>query len=366
MTVEELIRTSIEQRAGGVPPLDLDAVVRRGRRRRAVSTTVTVVVAAAVVAAGTLGVLAGQRGDSRVEPIGPFDYANGLRVFKSPDDNIVHLGGAEFSVDALVDFDLSSTGTPAGLVYFSADQQPHLLAESGEIRDLGAGVDDEGISFYPTVRYDASGPMVAWSQWAGGATFTVTAYDLRADRAVDSIDVPCGGRCDKPLDAAVVGLDHGVVFISDGTATYGWTPGGDDLVPVLGRGAALHDVRNGTLLVDGPLPDRVPQLTDDVHWAMVREPGDARLSHDGRYLLDWSPVLRPIDPADPPIRLDVDPKGLIFFASFDTDGSVLVALSEPAQPISTIYDCALPAGSCEQIAELRTSSGDPQIGGYEE
>ena len=44
------------------------------------------------------------------------------------------------------------------------------------------------------------------------------------------------------------------------------------------------------------------------------------------------------------------------FFTFDTDGSVLAATVDDP---STVFDCVLPSGECEQIAEMSTDHGDP-------
>jgi len=98
----------------------------------------------------------------------------------------------------------------------------------------------------------------------------------------------------------------------------------------------------------------------DLGLTRVKAPGDATLTFDGKYILDWSSRLRSTD-GGPDLVLDAGPtKGLGFWA-IDSDGSVLVAAPDGAYPHYLIYDCEVPSGDCEQLGPLVTTSGDPEF-----
>lgn len=145
------------------------------------------------------------------------------------------------------------------------------------------------------------------------------------------------------------------MFIDTGDGTYAWNAleDDDDLTRVAGSDADVVDVHARTMLYSGKAPEPAPGGPIDDSWRFVKGAVDAELSHDGRYILGWSPNLEPVRQTDEPIRLDA--KGLSFFG-FDTDGSALAATSgNPAK----VYDCVLPSGQCTRLEDLPTSGGDP-------
>jgi hypothetical protein len=235
---------------------------------------------------------------------------------------------------------------------------PVLLEPSGSTVLLDRGPTDDVSGFHPTVRADAARPLVAYAFLVDGVV-TVKVYDLDRRRVVAASTVPCREGCS---DVSVDGLDSGTVFVSNHDGTRAWDYRSDQWSLVAGRGTVVADVRNRVVLYAGDPP------TSPVDgWRWVHGAIDAQLSFDGRYVLDWSSVLEPTDPAGRPVTLAEGPRrpGYAFFA-FDTDGSVLVSVGPRTSGEDfPVYDCPLSGEPCDELAPLPPGGGDPLFIGHD-
>lgn len=340
------------------PRPDLEGVVRAGTRRRRVRRASVAAVATAAVVAATVGVgqLTERATESTMVPdypaVGRLDFSEGLRAYADPGRQI-HLGGRTFDAAELDYLDTDAVATPYGVVFYDAGR-PMLLAESGEITALVEGPVDSGSGFHPTAKADSQRPLVAFATLREG-TATLAVRDMASGKDVDSLDVDCGACEELVIDA----LDDGVVLYRTGEATMYWQVG--DLAPVefAGPETRVVDVRNHALLYSGPVPP--PGPSD--RYIMIEAPVDAQLTHDGRYVLDWSSRLRPTRSSDDPVVLEQGPRkrGALGFWTIDTDGSVLVATLTGRYPEYTVFDCKVPSGDCVEVGPLTPTGGDPQF-----
>lgn len=356
------LRTALETTLDQVtpPPGDLDRVRREGtrlRRRRRTARTAGGVAVAAVFAVGLTSVVGDALQTSVTDDIvedypslGQLDFSQGLRAYADPGGEI-HLGGRAFDGSDLAYLDTDATATPHGIVFYDGGR-PMLLDETGEVSALVEGGVESGPDFHPTAKADSAAPHVAWATLQDG-TATITVRDMETGDDVDTLEVECGDCEDLVIDA----LDGGVVLFRTADGTQGWQVGRTSTFELAGPGTRVADLRNGTLLYDGP----VPVGTGPERFRMVAGPVDAQLTFDGRYVLDWSSILQPVDPADEPVRLEAGPRqrGALGFWTIDTDGSVLVAAHDGKYPNYLVSDCAVPSGDCVDVGPLTPTGGDP-------
>lgn len=360
MTTE--LRAALKDQLDSVtpPPADLELVVRRGRRRRRVrhggtAAAVAVVVAALVVPlAGLLGG-PGQNTGRDYASIGRLDFDEGLRAYANPGGEI-HLGGRTFAASDLEYLDTDATATPFGVVFYDRGR-PMLLSETGKVTALVEGPVESSEGFHPTAKADSQGSLVAWATVRDG-TATLTVRDISTGEDAGALAVECGDCADLVIDA----LDEGFVFFRTREGTRIWEVGRDASFAFAGPKTRVVDVRNGTLLYDGPAPRSV----DADRYLTIPAPIDAQLTFDGRYILYWSSVLQPTRTTRSPVRLDVRPtKGTRGFWAIDTDGSVLVATLTGKYPEYTVFDCEVPSGRCAEVGPLKTTGGDPMFIGVD-
>lgn len=362
MRLEDRITATIDERVerAGRPTPDLAATVHRGRRLRRRRTTAGLAAAVAAVVAGVVavpqvpGLLAAD--PERPGPVGQLDYSEGLRAFASPDeDGKVWIGGRSFPAEDMGYLDTDATATAHGLVFFDEDMQARLLTEAGAESVLAPAPTAQHPGFQPSGKADAQLPLVAFTQPSPGGV-TVLLHDLDEGRTTSTMDVPCGGE--SCVGVRVEGVDQGLVFVRTGGGTSVWDPGarsGRAWTPLGTGDFRLADVRNGRILWSGAPPE--PAADSPVKkWGFTRGEIDAELSHDGRHILYWSSTLEPVEPGGEPVRLQV--RGAYLF-TFDTDGSVLAAVSGGPDMRSTIHDCELPSGDCQPVGSVVASSGDP-------
>jgi hypothetical protein len=258
-----------------------------------------------------------------------------------------------FDADELDYLDTDATATPYGVVFYD-DGRPMLLDESGEVSELVDGPVEADPDFHPTAKADSAAPHVAWAVLSEG-TASITVRDMSTGEDIDSLELDCGDCEGLVIDA----LDEGVVLFRTDAGTQGWQVGRSSTFQLAGPRTRVADLRNGTLLYDGPVPDG----TGPVRYHMVPAPVDAQLTFDGRYVLYWSSVLQPVDEADEPVRLEVGPArtGALGFWAVDTDGSVLVAALDGKYPNYLVSDCEVPSGACVDVGPLTPTGGDPMF-----
>jgi len=359
---DRLPRTIADQVERVPPPLPDVAVVRRRgraiRRRRALAVGA---VAAVAVSGAFLFVADGgprlQPEPQRFDPVGQLDYSQGLRAFASPDDDgQISLGGRLFPRKDMSHLDTDATATPYGVVFFDRAAQAHLLDETGRDTTLAPAPTRIHAHFRPSSKADAKMPLVAFTQ-PGDEEVTVVLHDLRAGRVVDTIRVPCSGSSCR--EVVVGAVDRGLVFVRTGDGTYVWDHDvtGKTRWTRVGEGEfRVADARNGRILWSHVAPN--PASNSPVaDWAFTEGDIDAQLSFDGSHVLYWSPTLEPTTPDEQAITLEV--KDAIWF-TFDTDGSVLAA-ANGGPSVGVFYDCEIPSGSCTEIGEISTRSGDPMF-----
>lgn len=349
------------------PPFaDLELVVHRGKRRRRVRRAGTAVVVAGVVAALAIPLtepLSGPEQKITVDndaiignyaDVGQLDFDEGLRAYADPGVEI-HLGGRTFDAADLEYLDTDATATPFGVVFYDRGR-PMLLGESGEVTALVEGPVDSGEGFHPTAKVDSRAPLVAWATLRDG-TARLTVRDMATGKDAGVLEVACGD-CD---DLVIEALDEGFVFFRTDEGTRIWEVGRDVSAPFAGPQTRIVDVRSGVLLHVGPAPRSV----DADRYLALSAPVDAQLTFDGRYILNWSSVLRPTRATGNPVRLDEGPAqvGALGFWTIDTDGTVLVATLTGKYPEYTVFDCEVPSGGCAEVGPLKTTGGDPMFVG---
>lgn len=391
MNVEEKVRMAVKEHVDKVmpPPSDVGAVLGHGPGHRLRMIAVPVVVVAIVV-----GVVFGANvlydngpADDRPQPLGPLDYTHGMRAYASPDGDIF-LGGRRFDASDLESIDTDATATPYGMVYFGPGDQAYLLDEDGDRAPIGPmpdtppeppkpemktqyfdkngrPVDGPGPGimkikmapespeqYGPSAKADATRPLAAWTEYYGDHV-TIRMYDLEASEDVGSYDVPCSDGCaDVSLDA----VDGGMAYVGTADGTHVWDLRSGGWTRLAGPATEIVDVHAKTILYSGAAPEPASGSPVDDSWRLVKGAVDAQLSHDGRYVLDWSSKLKPTRDGDAPVQLRV-PGGAGFY-TFDTDGSVLTAdYGNPAK----VYDCEVPSGTCTRLDDVPTRSGDPMF-----
>ena len=340
------------------PPADLPAVLRRGRRLRRRRTAVAGVACAAVAAAVVGGVALATDGPAdpdglRFAATGDADVRDGLRAYAMP-GRALHMAGRTFPAEALDYLDTDAVATAQGVVTYDAGL-PVLLEPSGSTVVLDRGPTDQPEGFHPSAKADAAQPLVAYAFIVDGRV-TVKVYDLDRRTVVAAADVPCGEGCS---DTVIDGIDSGTVFVRNHEGTTTWDYEADTWTRLAGKLTRVADVRNRVVLYDGP----APSSTAD-GWRYVRGAVDSQLSFDGRHVLGWSAVLEPTRPGGTTLTLQEGPRtpGYAFF-TFDTDGSVLVAVGPADGGDFPVYDCTLPDGACEALQALAPGSGDPMFVG---
>jgi len=270
------------------------------------------------------------------------DFSKGLRAYADPSYEI-HLGDRTFPADRLANLDTDAAATPYGVVFYDHGM-PRLLAETGEVTALEPTA-ARG-RFVPTAQADSTRPWVAYGATIDGAP-TLVVHDVESGDAVGTLEVDD----DTVIDA----IDGGVVFLRTAGGTRAWWPDEDVTLDVAGPRTRVADVRNGVLLYDGPRPDG-PAASD---LRLVPGAIDAQLTYDGGHVLSWSSTLASTD-GSAPIVLD---QKATFYA-VDTDGSILAAAPAKGGG-STVYDCAIPSGACEEIGSLTGRGGDPMFIGVD-
>jgi len=343
-----------------VPAGDLGAAraggTRLRRRRRAAAASLVGAAAAAVVVTsvtvGPFGTPDPREGrgidtepaGSSVAPLGRLDFSGGLRAYASPDGSEVHLGGRVFDGKDLAGLDTDAAATSRGIVAYD-DGRPVLLDATGATRALEQAAEAGG-AFTPAAKSDSDGSTVAYGAVLDG-TPTVVVRDLASSTEVAIRAVDPATRIDA--------LDRGVVALRDEAGTSLWDTSTGEVSQLAGPGTTVADLRGGVVLYDGPAPEG-PAARD---LTLVRGPIDAQLTFDGSHVLSWSGTLRSTD-GGASIQLDRGPTaGGYAFWTFDTDGSVLVAVPDGQR--ASVYDCGLPSGTCETLAPVSVTSGDPMF-----
>lgn len=349
------------------PPGDLDAVRRRVRRVRVRRLAGPGLLAAAAVGVGAL-VLSqtgpaptgddGPGGDAAIAAADQLDLSDGLRAFASPSERL-YLGGTSITLTPDVEYlDTDAVATPYGLLYTDPQGRIQLIGESGRSEAL-TGPSDTPSEWHPTIKADGRRPEVVWAT-LDGAVVTVTVYDLEKRAPVTLTEVTCDvghpGTGDSDVkDCAgfvIDAVDSGSVFLRGPSGTKVWDYDSGTWTQLAGPKTRIADVRDKTVLFDGPAPTG---LMDG--WLFVPGRIDAQLSYDGQHILYWSDKLEPsVNGGGEPIKLAL-PEPATFF-TFDTDGSVLAAT---AGDTSQVFDCEIPDGPCEQIGEMSTLHGDPMF-----
>lgn len=377
MTHEEAIADAMRDKLHNVapPPLDVEALTRRGKRRVA-ARRAGVAVAAAVVTLGLVGgvvQLAGHvrqyggvavAGDPRVP-------AEGLRVYMDPGRPEIHIAGktVPFKLERREifggnwsytgwDLDTEAAATPYGVVYFGKGDRPLLIDADGVQTPLAPAPKKRDTKFHPSVQFDAVRPLVVWSERDGGKVF-IRLYDLKAGEFVGRrvIDCESDQSCRK---TRVEAIDQGLVFVRTADGNHVWNPEvrGEASWTYLG-GSRIADVRDKVILMTGAPPARPAEGPIGDDWSFAKGEIEARLSFDGRWKLHRSARLEPVNDEDEPIVLKVPHAEHVFF---DTDGSVLVAVLETARSTSAdyaMYDCELQSRSCSALGDLNVKGGDP-------
>lgn len=358
----------IDPPAGG-----LDAVKSQGRalRRRRSGGIVTGSVLAATVVGLTASQLlgGGSPGDGEGHPVAStdrhyvtlaaFNVTQGLRAFADPaPTGLIHLGDRSYPRKDMEYLDTDASATPYGMLFFDKDQKPRLLGSDGTVVDLGSGPSVPVKGFHPSSKVDSQRPLVAWTE-NHGASVRVVVYNLSAHSIVTSRDVPCSGKdCDT---IKVDGLDGGDAFVRTPTGTFIWHVDGNGWTQLGGPKLRVADVRNGTIL----WADQAPTMPHGA-WRFVEGKIDAQLTFDGKNVLYWSNRLAPTTPGDRTIQLSAGARDSGWY-TFDTDGSVLVAVQTNGQsPTSPqvkadVFDCEIPSGACTKIGAIATESGDPMF-----
>lgn len=325
-----------------VPTGDLDRVRASGtrlRRRRRVAAAAAVV---GVVALATVLGLGGSDDPTEgrgIDPIGQLDFSQGLRAYADPGAT-VHLGGRELPYGALQGLDTDAVATPAGIVYY--DGVPLLLEETGRSTPLQP--DAETGSFSPTAKADPATGEVAYGAVLDGEP-TVVVRDVGSGEEV--------ARRTVTEDVAIDGIDGGVVLLRTDDGTTAWDVASGEVQELAGPRTRVADVRNDVLLYDGPAPDGPAAAA----YRLVEGAIDAQLTHDGSHVLHWSDRLEPTG-GDPPVVLDLPVEGVGFY-TFDTDGSVLVAVM--GRRDADVFDCDEVSGQCDRIGTIATLHGDPEF-----
>jgi hypothetical protein len=324
------------------------------RRRTAVVTS-----AATVAALAGGGLALSTRGPATPDlpaftATGQAEVGNGLRAYAMPGREL-HMADRTYPVEALDFLDTDAVATPQGIVSYDRGL-PVLLKPSGSTVLLDVGPTDQPDGFHPTAKADAEGVRVAYALIVDGRV-TVKVYDLDQGTVVAAARVPCREGC---ASTVIDGLDSGTVFVRDHEGTSTWDYRTDHWSHLAGPRTRVADVRNRVVLYAGPAPGSPVE-----GWRYVPGAVDAQLSYDGSHVLDWSAVLEPTRPGGTPWILDkgLAKPGYAFF-TFDTDGSVLVAVG-PAHPGGdfAVYDCPLPSGRCDALDPLAPGSGDPMFVG---
>lgn len=385
-----------------VPLPDLEATLVRGRRlrrRHRAGALVTGVATIGVVVAG--GVLLGHDGPTEgagfaTMSVPTMDFTHGLRAYAAPPEVTVpidggkghasggeiHMGGRSFDFNAAPYLDTDGTATSAGVVFFDSDNRPKLLAESGDVVALGpkppampeapapsTTEDENGMlvttgprAWHPTAKADSASTKVLLTQPAAGGV-EVQVVDVATRTVLARRTVAC--TVDTCGDVVAEAYDRGTAFVRTPDGTRMWD-GADQWELVSGPETRLADVRNHVVLYDESRP--APTLPDG--WRAVSGAIDAQLTFDGSHVLDWSSTLAPTREGGSPVVLDKGPKdgkGPAWW-TFDTDGSVLVAVPESGSrdsdsSVNLVYDCDATSGACDRLADLTTKSGDPMFVG---
>lgn len=350
------------------PEGNLSAVKRVGsaaRRRRQ-----TGIGAGAGLAAAALGLTVAQlTGGAAPDPkpqapqyltLASFDVSNGLRAFADPDENgRINLGDKSFPKEDMRYLDTDAMATPYGMLFFDSDQKPRLLGQNGHVVELfdGPPAPVEGARSAP--KADSVEPFVAWTE-NHGDFIRIVVYDLSARSAVRTRDVPCAAKsCAK---VTVEAIDEGVAYVRTAKGSFTWSA--DDAWTLLG-GTAMRvvDVRGSTMLWEGEAPTEQAE-----GWTYLKAPIDSELTFDGKNILYWSNVLKSVEKDGRTITLAAGGNGLEggSWYALDTDGSVLVAtrsqqINGSKHANAEVFDCELPAGTCEKLGTVSTNSGDPQF-----
>ncbi len=355
MSFEDTIRRSIEEHADlvQVPALDVEAVRRRGERRRALGVAAaSLAVLAMVSGAVALGTSLVEDGGRAVQPAGlpPLDFDEGARAFYDDGTGEMHLGGAVFDLSVVSGMDTSASSTPFGVLYFGDDQAARLLTQDGAISTLATGPSD-AVAFTPTVKYDATEPLVAWLT-RDVSDVMLSVYRLGDDAGlVGTATVPCEGEeCGRQRMA---GIDGGHVFVRGTADTQVFDVADLAADPVALTGFVVADVRNRVMLGTGYCCGDQPLGPG---WRVADAEGvESLLTLDGAHQLAWTSTLSSTD-GGPPIRLDVPIDG-VEFTALDTDGSVLVAVL--GNDGDRFFDCEPATGDCVPIGRTGIRAGDP-------
>jgi hypothetical protein len=357
------LRDLLAERIGTAPVAtgDLEAARstgRRIRRRRRAATGVAVAAAVVAVGSAVVAVEGGSGPGERTAPdrgeiassLGALDFSSGARAFGGGNGEFVYLGGRKLPASELEWLDTDAAVTSYGIVFYDAGR-PMLLDEAGRFSPLVVGPLDDAESFHPTAKYDGRAPLVAWATRRDGQA-TITVHDLASGADVASVEPDCG-RCGELV---IDGLDRGVVFVRTGAGTRTWDSATGEWADFAGPDTRVADVHNGVVLYDGPAP------THPGDWRVVAGAIDAQLTFDGTHLLYWSSTLEPTTPDGQPVLLEKGPADGQGYGqwTFDTDGSVLVAVEEQRRDV--VYDCVLPSGRCERVQELETGGDVTFIG----
>ena len=366
------ITAAIEREAAGVTPpvMDLDAVRRRGNRRRLTRAGVTAALVLTVVGGGygVVSQLGDQERDKAKDAPPPFapaamDFSAGARAYYDPDNSEMYLGGKRFPLSSVYGLDTDATVSSGGVVYFMSDQQPRLLQADGAVVDLAPAPASPDSNFNPSATAEPGGNQVAWLTKGGDGVRLGLSDVTTAETTTHDLSAWCSQHGDCAT-LTVVALDSGFLFLRDDDGSYVVPQASGEPVTRVADGQ-LADVRNKVMLVDGPVPTKVPAALDG-GWRFARAAGiEALLTFDGAHQLYWSETLEPTTPGQGQLKLDVPGRGTAFVA-MDTDGSILVARDSNDSPRQTYYDCEVPSGACTEIGTTDFQSGDPMFIGVDE
>lgn len=373
MSIEEATREVLRRRTDQVtpPPLDVSALVRRGRRRRGLRTGVGAVAVLALVGGATgIGLWpddpATQVADDGDVPVrtagaqGPAPIRAPERVYRTKDK--IFLDGTGFSSQG-ISFGTGAHLVPDGVAYpDTRTGVPHLLRTDGKRITLGPDRPAFGKRYGDWMAAAPDSGLASWVE-IGDGEVELVAYDtttmteigrrrVSCERSQRDPDFPEAG-CPTPYVAA-----DDVIFVHGAEGgTIAWRPA-DDLWQPLGDGL-VNDARGHVVSLFEGSDDldlnvlgpgwRQLSLTGK-HWRKQRESGDAEalLSFDGRWVTDPN-GLYVEDWQHPSRTITFRPPGEVVESQFDTDGSVLFVTTDESG-MSRVWDCPVDA-RCVPLTE---------------
>ncbi|WP_109508903.1 hypothetical protein [Nocardioides speluncae] len=352
------------------PPVDVAALVRRGRRRRSWRSAGAAAVAVAVVggtayAAGTVA------GDADPDPGRP--TKEGLPVVTGGAAGPQPVDGptAVFHTKSSVSIDGRTypagnfpwdTGPHVGQlgVAYPAKRTgvPHLMKRDGSQVALAPDRPKVGDRYSGWVAADAASPLVAWGE-VGPTGVDVVAYDTAKGSEIARKRVNCQNATSSSSFGCAVPYvaSDGVVFVhTNRPGTIAWRPA-DGTWQRLGDGSVSQ--AHGKVVDTFSGPDQLDLSVLGDGWSRLRLTGpfweeqekqgdaEALLSFDGSWVTDPEGK-RVEDWHNPEATVTYDPPGSEVAAQYDTDGSMLyVTMSGDKY---RAWDCTATA-RCEPLTE---------------